>query len=68
MNRPSRLNRVRVGTDATQAGWTEALIVSLAQCRASLGRESHLVTPAPTRKAVEERTTRRTAFLACDRF
>lgn len=49
--------------DETQTRRAEAIVVSLAQGRAFLGREWHLVTPAPTRAAVEARTTRRTAFL-----
>jgi len=43
--------------DEMQTRRAEAIVVSLAQSRAFLGREWHLVTPAPTRTAVEARTT-----------
>ena len=49
--------------DEMQTRRAEAIVVSLAQSRAFRGREWHLVTPAPTRTAVEARTTRRTVFL-----
>jgi hypothetical protein len=50
----------------TQTCRAEAIVVSLAQCRAFRGSERHLVTPAAARTAVEERPTRRTALLTRD--